>query len=160
MNTVQPGIQNQNALKKPVQEYQQKKAGSAAGGANPTPKTGNQTENTKLASTQVNQYMTLVSRLENRLNKETLEEDELDKILTSLAEKIQSLSRKSRERLFELQEFKDMKIEETKELKEEMEERLEDKEKRKQVFAFLKSKGFVSMLQNQPVQPTTYQPMG
>lgn len=160
MNTVQPGIQNQNALKKPVQEYQQKKAGSAAGGAKSSPKTGNQSESTKQTSTQVNQYLTLISRLENRLNKETLEEDELDKILTSLAEKIQSLSRKSRERLFELQEFKDMKIEETKELKKEMEARLEDKEKRKQVFAFLKSKGFVSMLQNQPVQPTTYQPMG
>lgn len=160
MQSVQPGLHNKNALKKPVQDYQQKKAGAAAGGKTAGAKPPVVTDTTKIADTQISQYLTLISRLENRLNQETLSDEELDKILTSLAEKVQSLSQKSRERLFELQEFKELKIEETKELKEELEKRIEDKEKRKLVFDFLKSKGFVSALENKPVQPATYQPMG
>lgn len=150
MEVIQTNHKNPNILKKTPQELLKNDQVTAIH------KTKNESDTTSKKDHSIDEYLTLISRLENRIKNGEIKDEELNKILTALEKKIESLSDKSRIRLFQLDEFKKMKIEDQKLLKKALIERIKDTRERDKVFNFLKSKEFIATLKGQPDKPLTY----
>ena len=112
----------------------------------------------KGAETEIDKYLTMVSRLDNQLKKGEISDEDLDKILTSLEQKILSLPKKLQEQLQNIKEFKEMKIEELKDIKEKMKKLLLEEKEREQVIQLLKNKEFFALMSEKPASPQTYSP--
>ena len=105
---------------------------------------------------EVNDYLKILSRLENKLNLEEVTDKDLEKITTSLEERILSLTDIQKTRLRNTEFFKQNNIDNINELKKTLLEMFEDVDKRVELFEFLKSPEFMSMLLNESDKPFTY----
>ncbi len=105
---------------------------------------------------EINEYLKILSRLENKLNLDQLEDEDLDKITTSLEEKILSLTDLQKTRLRSTQFFKENGIENIKDLKKTLFDLFKDVDEREALFDFLKSPEFMGMLLNESEKPFTY----
>ncbi len=105
---------------------------------------------------EVNDYLKILSRLENKLDLEEITDEDLDKITTSLEERILALNDVQQNRLRNMEFFKQNGIDNTKELKQTLIEMFEDIDKRTELFEFLKSPEFMSILLNEAEKPFTY----
>lgn len=118
-------------------------------------KTTNESEGNK-DKLEINEYLKILSRLENKLNLDQLEDKDLDKITTSLEEKILSLTDLQKTRLLSTQFFKENGIENIKDLKKTLFDLFKDVDEREALFDFLKSPEFMGMLLNESDKPFTY----
>lgn len=109
---------------------------------------------------EVNEYLKIVSRLENKLNLDELNDEDLNKISASLEEKILSLSSVQKNRLKNLEFFKEHGIENINDLKNTLFELFKNVDEREPLFEFLKSPEFMNILLNESDKPMTYSPMG
>jgi hypothetical protein len=105
---------------------------------------------------EINEYLKILSRLENRLNLGELEEEDLDKISASLEERILALPDIQKNRLRNLEFFKKHGIENIKELKKTLFEMFKDIDERNGLFEFLRSPDFMAILLNEMDKPITY----
>jgi len=113
-------------------------------------------KNSEKDKLEVNDYLKILSRLENKLNLEEITDEDLDKITTSLEERILALTDVQKNRLRNMEFFKQNGIENTKELKQTLLEMFEDPDQRGELFEFLKSPDFMSILLNESDKPFTY----
>lgn len=141
---VEQRASKQEATKKASSPYYQ---GSLSGG----------TSGVKVSG--VSEYMTLVSRLENKLKQGVLNAGDLDQMLTALTQKILALSEKAKDKVKKLEEFQDLGIKDWKKMKQEFKKFLEDEEEREKVLSFLKSQAFIAAINNQPEKLLTYSPV-
>jgi len=104
----------------------------------------------------VNEYLKLVSRLENKLKMGELEESELEKISQSLEDSVLSLNDVQKNRLLKMAFFKKFNIDNIKDLKKTMFDLFKDVNEREELFEFLKNKEFISILLNETEKPSIY----
>lgn len=105
---------------------------------------------------EVNEYLKILSRLENKLNLDQLKDDDLDKISASLEERILMLSDQQKTRLKNMPFFKENGIENIKDLKQTLFDMFKDVDEREPLFEFLKSPEFMSLLLNESNKSATY----
>ena len=105
---------------------------------------------------EVNEYLKLVSRLENKLKMGELEESELEKISQSLEDSVLSLNDVQKNRLLKMAFFKKFNIDNIKDLKKTMFDLFKDVNEREELFEFLKNKEFISILLNETEKPSIY----
>lgn len=107
-------------------------------------------------STDINKYLRLISRLENHVKGNSIDKEELNRMLSSLEKKILALGRKEKNRIIKTAEFEKLKVKDLRNLQKRMVELIESKEQRKDLFDFLKSKEFISVIRQKPMTPQTY----
>lgn len=106
----------------------------------------------------IDNYLKIVSRLESKLNKGELGDEDIEKISKSLEEKILSLNEAQKKRLRKMEFFKKHGIENIKEFKKNLIEMFNDATQREELFMFLKSPGFMTTLLSENNKPITYSP--
>ncbi len=175
MNTVQTVSTNQEKVQSLIRNQRNEKRKESEVSAESTTKQANNIKkkeqsslsaNKKVANEtgssknedklEINDYLKIVSRLENKLNLGQLEDEDLENISASLEEKILSLTDMQKTRLRRLPFFKDNGIENIKDLKKTLLELFKDVDEREVLFDFLKSPEFMSMLINESDKPFTY----
>jgi hypothetical protein len=105
---------------------------------------------------EVNEYLKTLSRLENKLNLEEITDEDLEKITTSLEERILALTDVQQNRLRQMEFFKQHGIDNINELKQTLLEMFEDIDQRGELFELLKSPEFMSILLNESDKPIAY----
>ncbi len=105
---------------------------------------------------EVSEYLKTISRLENKLNLDEITDEDLDKITTSLEERILELSDIQKKRLRNMDLFKKKGIDNIKELKKSFVEMLKSHDERDTIFEFLKSPEFMGILLNEQTIPANY----
>ncbi len=105
---------------------------------------------------EVNEYLKILSRLENKLNMEEITDEDLNKITSSLEERILSLTDVQKTRLRNMEFFRQNNIDNINELKKTLLEMFEDVDKRGGLFEFLKGPEFMAILLNESDKPFTY----
>ncbi|MGK0289835.1 MAG: hypothetical protein ACI86H_001283 [bacterium] len=113
-------------------------------------------EKAKGAQSEVSEYLTRVSRLENRIKSGSISEDEIDRVLGSLDKKVMGLSGKARQRINKIREFQDLKLEQAKDFRRSLKNMLNDDKTRDQVFGLFKNQEFISVMKNEPAKSMTY----
>ena len=107
---------------------------------------------------EIEQYLKMLSRFENKLKKDEIEEKELDKIFDNLSERIGTLNTTRKKRLMDSQFFKKNDIINLKTMKDSLTELFQDDKKRVDGFDFLRSPEFISLIHNQTDASQTYSP--
>ncbi|MBU2514613.1 hypothetical protein KJ966_25085 [bacterium] len=105
---------------------------------------------------EVNEYLKMVSRLENKLNQSEITDEDLDKITSNLEERILELSEPQKKRLRNMELFKKKGIDNLKEMKKSFVEMFKSHDERDTLFEFLKSPEFMGMLLNEQPAPVNY----
>ncbi|MDX2469789.1 MAG: hypothetical protein QNL04_04315 [SAR324 cluster bacterium] len=109
--------------------------------------------------TEVSEYLKAISRLENKIKTDDLSEEDLEKTLTKLEEKIMSLSPQQKRSLRKLEFFLQGNIENLTELKDHLTEVFNDPLKQKEGIEFLKDPKFMAILESKnDDMPKTYGP--
>ena len=120
-------------------------------------KTGLQNGSDK-KSTEIDEYMKIVSRLENKLKTGDLEEKDLEKITTALEKKIKSLSDQQKSRLKKMKLFKKEGIKNIKDIIDSITKMFRKGSERERLFSFLKDPEFLSILMGKEGQWSVYSP--
>jgi len=107
---------------------------------------------------EVELYLKMLSRFENKLKKDEIEEKELDKVFDNLSKRIESLNSTRKKRLMDSQFFKKNNIINLKTMKDSLTELFQDDKKRVDGFDFLRSPEFISLIHNQTDASQTYSP--
>ena len=107
---------------------------------------------------EIEQYLKMISRFENKLKKDEIEEKELDKIFDNLSERIGSLNTTRKKRLMDSQFFKKNNIINLNTMKDSLTELFQDDKKRIDGFDFLRRPEFISLIHNQTDASQTYSP--
>jgi len=165
---------NQIAKSSPIQNY----PSSAANRADKNPasgKTKTGSAETKSSSVQkeseaktdqgvksenkeIEQYLKMLSRFENKLKKDEIEEKELNRVFENLSKRIGSLNTTRKKRLMDSQFFKKNDIINLNTMKDSLTELFKDDLKRIDGFDFLRSPEFISLIHNQTDASQTYSP--
>ena len=111
------------------------------------------------SSSSVSEFLTLVSRLENRIANQSISDSELNQILGAIESKMNALSEKSRERMEQLDQYKKLKLEENKDFKKALKQMLKNDKKRELVFNLMKNSEFISIIRGVPTGPNIYSPI-
>lgn len=106
----------------------------------------------------IEKYLKMLSRFENKLKKGEIEEEELDKIFENLSKRIEALNTTRKKRLMDSQFFKKNNIINLKTMKDSLTELFQDDKKRIDGFDFLRSPEFISLIHNQTDSTQTYSP--
>jgi len=109
-------------------------------------------------SPEINEYLKMISRFENKVKKDEVGEEDLNKILQALEERIVSLEEQDKTKLKNLEFFKQHHIENLKTMRETLAEMFNDELERETFFEFLKSPEFISILLSQEEKMTAYAP--
>jgi len=120
---------------------------------------GNGKESNKGEGTEkpkIDEYLKMISRLENKVKKDEIADEELEKVIKSLEEKILSLDDQQKLKLKNLKFFKKQGIENVKTLKKTLENMFHDEIEQKTLFDFLKSQEFITVLLNGDDKANTY----
>jgi len=112
----------------------------------------------KSDSPEINEYMKMISRFENKVNKNEMGEADLGKIISALEERIMAMTAQQKIKLKEFSVFKEKGIENTKGMKDTLMKMFANEAKRDQLFDFLKNPDFLSLLMSNPNKPDTYTP--
>ena len=110
------------------------------------------------SSPQVNEYLKMISRFENKVKQDEIEEKDLERVMKALEEKILAMNTQQKNRLKNIELFKTKGIENLKTMKETLVEMFESKTEQEMFFEFLKSPEFVTVLLNEPDQMKNYSP--
>ena len=106
----------------------------------------------------IEKYLKMLSRFENKLKKGEIEEKDLDKIFENLSKRIESLNTTRKKRLMDSQFFKKNEIINLKTMKDSLTDLFQDDKKRVDGFDFLRSPEFISLIHNQTDSSQTYSP--
>lgn len=110
------------------------------------------------SSPQINEYLKMISRFENKVKQDQIDEKDLERVMQALEDKILSLNSQQKNRLKNIELFKTKGIENLKNMKESLIEMFESKEEREAFFEFLKSPEFVTLLLNEQKPLEGYSP--
>jgi hypothetical protein len=110
------------------------------------------------ASPQINDYMKMISRFENKVKQDEIEKEDLERVMQALEDKILSLDEQQKHKLKNIEFFKEKGIENLKTMKETLIEMFDDQSERETFFEFLKSPEFVTVLLNEPKVFESYKP--
>lgn len=110
------------------------------------------------ASPKVNEYLKMISRFENKVKLDQIEEKDLERVIKALEEKILSMNTQQKNRLKNIELFRKSGVENLKNMKETLLELFENKSTRDTFFEFLKSPEFVTILMNEQEQLKGYSP--
>jgi len=116
-------------------------------------------ENKNRQSTDVNEYLKVISRLENKINKGVMKNEDVTNVMHSLDEKIQDLKSPQKNRLMQIDFLKKQGITNLKLFKNKVSDMVNDNLKRNDVFDFLKNPDFMAILLDEPEIATTYAPL-
>lgn len=116
------------------------------------------TKDLENASPEISEYMKMISRFENKVKQDEIEDKDLERIMKALEDKVLSMTPQQQNRLKSLELFKTKGIENFKNMKETLIELFENKADRETFFDFLKSPDFVTILLNEPDLLNGYQP--
>ncbi|MDH5561743.1 MAG: hypothetical protein OEY59_12920 [Deltaproteobacteria bacterium] len=109
-------------------------------------------------SSEVNEYLKIISRLENRTKRGDLSQKDFDKVADSLDKKLNGMKDQQKKRLMSMKFFKDQKIFDLKNFKNTLKLLYNDEMTRDKIFGFLKLPEFMSILMDEPEIATTYAP--
>ena len=150
----EPNVQTKNSTKNPAElKALEKNRGLTQKQTTAAPE-GKKTED----QLGINEYLKIISRLENKLGQGELSPEDLQQITSSLETKILALPDVQKTRLRNMELFKKNGIDNIKDLKKTLSEMFNDMSKKDDVFAFLKSPEFMSVLLNEPGKPMSYSP--
>jgi len=107
---------------------------------------------------EIDEYLKMISRLENKVKKDEMADKDMKKVITSLEDKIKSLNEQQKQKLRNLKFFKKQGIENVKTLKKTLEHMFKDEVEQKTLFDFLKSQEFITVLLNEEDKANTYSP--
>jgi hypothetical protein len=110
------------------------------------------------ASPQINDYMKMISRFENRVKQDEIEKEDLERVMQSLEDKILSMNEQQKLKLKNIDFFKKKGIENLKTMKASLIEMFDSDTERETFFEFLKSPEFVTVLLNEPKVFESYKP--
>ena len=110
------------------------------------------------ASPQINEYMKMISRFENRVKQDKVEKEDLERVMQALEDKILSLNEQQKLKLRNIEFFKKKGIENLKTMKETLIEMFDNETERETFFEFLKSPEFVTVLLNEQKVFESYKP--
>ncbi len=110
------------------------------------------------SSPQINEYLKMISRFENKVKLDQIEEKDLERVMKALEDKILSMSTQQKNRLKNIELFKTKGVENLKSMKETLTEMFNSKNERETFFEFLKSPEFVTVLLNEQDQLKGYTP--
>ncbi len=109
-------------------------------------------------SPEINEYLKIISRLENKAKDQKLNKEEMEKVTKSLEERIVSLSDQQKTQLRNLKFLKEKGIKNIKELNSTLTKMFNDNQERGSLFDFLKSPDFMAILLNEKGKPDLYSP--
>ena len=109
-------------------------------------------------SPQVNEYLKMISRFENKVKQDQIEEKDLERVMKALEDKVLTMTPQQQNRLKMLEVFKTGGIENFNNMKDILIEMFENKAERETFFEFLKSPEFVTILLNEQDQLKGYTP--
>jgi len=112
----------------------------------------------KQDSPQISEYMKMISRFENKVKQDQVEDKDLERVMKALEDKVLSLSPQQQNRIKMLEIFRNKGIENFNNMKDVLIELFENKADQEKFFDFLKSPEFVTILLNEPEQPKGYAP--
>ena len=107
---------------------------------------------------EIDEYLKMISRLENKVKKDEMADKDMKKVVTSLEDKIKSLNEQQKQKLRNLKFFKKQGIDNIKTLKKTIENMFKDEVEQKTLFDFLKSREFITVLLNEEDKTNTYSP--
>jgi len=110
------------------------------------------------ASPQINDYMKMISRFENKVKQDEIEKEDLERVMQALEDKILSMNEQQKTKLKNIDFFKKRGIENLKSMRETLIEMFDDEKERENVFEFLKSPEFVTLLMNEQKPLENYKP--
>ncbi len=110
------------------------------------------------ASPQINEYMKMISRFENRVKQDEVEKEDLERVMQALEDKILSMNEQQKLKLKNIEFFKKKGIENLKTMKETLIEMFDNETERETFFEFLKSPEFVTVLLNEQKVFESYKP--
>ncbi len=105
---------------------------------------------------EIDEYMKMISRLENKLKLEQLEDTDLEKLIKALEERLLSLNDQQKSRLKSMRFFKENNIQNINEMNKKLESMFKDTNDREKVFEFLKNPEFLALLLDKASMPKTY----
>ena len=177
INSVTPKPQNGPAGKPPAKNDRLKSDGKKPKKTNDKPIKAQKNQKTELAHAQketgkgkelaksigsetpkIDEYLKMISRLENKVKNEEMAEDDLKKVIKSLEEKILSLDDQQKLKLKNLKFFKKQGIDNVKTLKKTLDDMFHDVFEQKTLFEFLKSQEFITVLLKGDDKANTYSP--
>lgn len=106
----------------------------------------------------INEYLKMISRFENKVKQNEIEDKDLEKVMKALEEKILSMNTAQKNRLKNIDFFKKKGVENLKNMKESLLELFESEKDRGKFFDFLKSPDFVNVLLNEQERIKGYTP--
>jgi len=109
-------------------------------------------------SPKINEYLKMISRFENKVKQDQIENADLEKVIKALEEKILSMNEPQKQKLKNIDFFKKRSIENLKTMKETLTNMFNDKLQRDRFFEFLKSPEFITVLLNEPDKANGYPP--
>lgn len=107
-------------------------------------------------SPEIDEYLKMISRLETKVKKDEIEEEDLEKVINALEEKILTLSEQDKVKLKNVEFFKKEGIENLKNMKKTLTEMFNDELERDKLFDFLKSPEFIGILLKEDEDAVTY----
>jgi hypothetical protein len=108
---------------------------------------------------EISDYLKTISRFENKVKKDEITEEDLDKILQSLEDRILDLDEQDKTKLKDFEFFKQHKIENLNELKKTLVDLFNDPIEQEAFFDFLKSQEFMTiLLAEENGKPPSYAP--
>jgi hypothetical protein len=110
------------------------------------------------SSPKINEYLKMISRFENKVKQNEIEDKDLEKVMKALEEKVLSMNTAQKNRLKNIDFFKKKGVDNLKNMKESLVELFESEKDRETFFDFLKSPDFVSVLLNEQERIKGYTP--
>jgi len=110
------------------------------------------------ASPQINEYMKMISRFENKVKQDEIEKEDLERVMQALEDKILTLDEQQKLKLKNIEFFKKKGIENLKAMRETLIEMFDNDTEQEEFFEFLKSPEFVTVLLNEPKVFESYKP--
>lgn len=121
-------------------------------------KTDRQKKEFEESTPQISEYMKMISRFENKVKQDEIEEKDLERLMQALEDKILTLNEQQKTKLKNIEFFKKRGIENLKTMRETLVDMFDSEKERESFFEFLRSPEFVTLLLNEQEQLSSYKP--